>query len=250
MSIIHFDYLTLQASLTLYLREIYVSGKLLGDGTGSADGPVTGNSLENRTAHSCPVEAVVLPESLIFQGNKGVNSLFVKVLIFNDSPVLTVAYLINLFAVLVINYRRLRNLVIYVRRINLRGCCDNENCGNRKNDYHCPQDCEGVSDGLLHAEQPRLVLNGFSFEIDLFATIRIVGLVLHCKQFFESSAWMGDLILEVLEFLAVSGVFFAFFRRRRVLVLVMSSPSGVAAFIFSAELCIYSLQKIIVIGTY
>ena len=60
---------------------------------------------------------------------------------------------------------------------------------------------------------------------------------------------MGDLILEVLEFLAVSGLIFAIFRRRRVLAPVVSSPSGVAAFIFSAELCIYSLQEVVVIGT-
>ena len=113
----HLDNLTPQASLAHDVRKIDVSRQLLGQGTGTADSAAAGEGLENRSHHSLPVEAVVIPECFIFQSHDGVHHVLRQLLILDDGSLLTAADGIHRIPVIVVDDGIRRNRIVDVLRI-------------------------------------------------------------------------------------------------------------------------------------
>ena len=136
--VIHLQELSPDTSYTLDIGKINISGELLCDGAGAADAAAAGQGGDDGTYHSGPVESVVLPEGLIFDGNERVDEIFRHVLVFDDLAVFSIEDVVYLFSLVVVYDRSGSYLGIDILVIVFR---------SRRNDGACIDDTGQNADG-------------------------------------------------------------------------------------------------------
>ena len=154
----HLNDFTPQASLAHDIRKVDVSGQLLGQGTGTADSAAAGKGLENRSHHSLPVEAVVIPECFVFQGHDGVHHVLRQLLVLDDGSLLAVADGIHCIPIIVVDDGVRRNRIVDVLRIDARRRDDDHRRVQNSQRHQCGNGSSSELENLLSSGERVAVL--------------------------------------------------------------------------------------------